>query len=296
MGKRYSKTADVMLNLIVIFLVLLCILPLVLVVGISFTSESGIARNGYTFIPSEFSLDAYRFVWASRKSIINAYSVTILSTVIGTVISVALMALYAYPLSRNDFKYKNFFTFYVFFTMLFSGGIVSWYMICTRLLHLGNSIWGLILPYVMNAWYVVVLRTFFKSSVPEAIIESAKLDGAGEFRIFGQLVLPISVPGIATIALFQTLKYWNDWWLPLNFVTTAKLYNLQFFLQNLLANISDLTNNPDLAQNAAVRFADMPKEGVRMALCLVAMGPILFVYPFFQKYFIQGLTVGAVKG
>ena len=214
---------------------------------------------------------------------------------IGTVISVIVMGLYAYPLSRSDFKFKSFFTFFVFFTMLFSGGLVAWYMVCTNILHLNDKLFGLILPYCMNAWFTLILRTFFKSSVPEAVIESAKLDGAGEWRIFFTLVTPIAVPGIATIALFQTLKYWNDWLLPIYFVSSAKLYNLQFYLQNLLANIDDLKNNPELVSSAA-SLADMPKEGVRMALCVVAMGPILIVYPFFQKYFIQGLTVGAVKG
>lgn len=296
MKGRYNKTVNVLLNGIIILMVISCLVPLILVISISFTSESGITTNGYTLLPSEFSIESYKFIWTSKTMIFNAYKVTIISTVVGTFLSVLVIALYAYPLSRNDFKYKSFFTFFVFFTMLFSGGLVSWYMVCTNMLHLNNKMMGLILPYCMSAWYVIIMRTFFRTAVPDSIIESAKLDGAGEYRIFFKLVMPISVPGIATIALFQTLRYWNDWWLPLNFVTTAKLYNLQFFLQNLLANINELTKNPEFASNAAVSLADMPKEGARMALCIVAMGPILIVYPFFQKYFIQGLTVGAVKG
>lgn len=295
MTNRYNKIADILINVVMILLVILCIVPLWLVISVSFTSEAGISNNGYTLFPSEFSLEAYKFLWASRKTIFDAYGVTIITTVAGTIISTIVMLLYAYPLSRADFKYKKIFTFYVFFTMLFSGGLVSWYIVCSKMLKLTDNYAALILPYVMNAWYVLILRTFLKSSVPPALIESAQIDGAGEFRILWQIVVPISTPGIATIALFQTLKYWNDWWLPLNLVTEPDMQNLQIYLQNLLANINDMVNNPEMAQNASYNVANMPSEGIRMALCMVAMGPILIVYPFFQKYFIQGLTVGSVK-
>jgi len=180
--------------------------------------------------------------------------------------------------------------------MLFSGGTVAWYMVCTNVLHLSNTIWSMIVPYLMNAWYVIIMRTFFATSVPSSIIESAKLDGAGEYRILFTLVLPISIPGIATIALFQTLHYWNDWWLPLMFVTEPKLFNLQFLLKNMMSNIQALFENQEYISNSAEQLMNMPREGTRMALCIVVMGPILIVYPFFQKYFIQGLTVGALKG
>lgn len=297
MKSRYSKTANIILNAIIILLCLTCIIPLLLIISISLTSESGIASNGYSLIPSEWGFEAYKFIWQTRASILSAYKVTVLVTVLGTLLSTAVIILYAYPLSRSSFKYKQFFTFYVFFTMLFSGGLVAWYMVCTTVLHLSNTMLALILPYAMNAWYVIIMRTFYKTSVPEALIESAKLDGASEIYTFVKIVIPISVPGIATIALFQTLTYWNDWWLPLNFITEKSLYNLQFLLQNMLANIEDLTKNENFAQNAsAVQLANLPTEGARMALCMVALGPILIVYPFFQKYFIQGLTVGAVKG
>lgn len=293
--KRYNKLADILLNAAMILLVILCIIPLWLVISVSLTSEAGISSNGYTLLPSELSFEAYKFLWESRGPIIDAYKVTIITTVVGTVLSTLIMLLYAYPLSKPDFRYKKFFTFYMFFTMLFSGGLVSWYIVCTKMLNLGDTYAGLILPYVTNAWYVLILRTFLKSSVPPALIEAAKIDGAGEFRILFRVVVPIAVPGIATIALFQTLKYWNDWWLALNFITSPKMQNLQIYLQNLLANISDMANNPDMAANASFNVANMPSEGVRMALCIVAMGPILIAYPFFQKYFIQGLTVGSVK-
>lgn len=295
MNQRYSKAANIAINAVCVIMALMCILPLILVISISLTSEAGIVNHGYTFFPSEFSLDAYKYIWNVKDSIISAYKITILTTVMGTLISVLVISLYAYALSRPNLIGKKFFTFYVFFTMLFSGGLVSWYMICTQLLHIQNTIWALILPYTMNAWYVIILRTFYNTSVPEAMIESARIDGAGEILIFFKMVIPIAVPGIATIALFQTLTYWNDWWLAINLITEPKMYNLQIYLQNLLANVENLKNSADVA-TANTAVAEMPAEGTRMALCIVATGPILIVYPFFQKYFIQGLTVGAVKG
>ncbi len=295
MNQRYSKAANIAINAVCVIMALMCILPLILVISISLTSEAGIVNHGYTFFPSEFSLDAYKYIWNVKDSIISAYKITILTTVMGTLISVLVISLYAYALSRPNLIGKKFFTFYVFFTMLFSGGLVSWYMICTQLLHIQNTIWALILPYTMNAWYVIILRTFYNTSVPEAMIESARMDGAGEILIFFKMVIPIAVPGIATIALFQTLTYWNDWWLAINLITEPKMYNLQIYLQNLLANVENLKNSADVA-TANTAVAEMPAEGTRMALCIVATGPILIVYPFFQKYFIQGLTVGAVKG
>ena len=270
------------------------LVPIILVVSISFTSEAGVVSHGYTFWPSEFTLDAYKYVFSGGKTIARAYGVTIFNTVVGASLSTLISAMFAYGLSKKDFRLRKFFTFYIFFTMLFSGGTVSWYIICTKWLHLSNTILSMILPYLMNAWNVIILRTFFISSIPDGIVESAKLDGAGEFRIFFQLVLPISLPGIATIALLQTLTYWNDWWLPLLFVDEPKLQNLQFLLQNMMNNIQKMSEASQYG--AVVSNEKIPTEGARMALCVIAAGPILFVYPFFQKYFIKGLTVGAIKG
>ncbi|MDD6215121.1 MAG: carbohydrate ABC transporter permease [Firmicutes bacterium] len=267
-----------------------------LVFSISFSSEESIAEIGYALIPKSWSLVAYRYILMSYEKVVNAYLVTIFTTVVGTIISVSVIALYSYAISRNSFKYKKFFTFYIFFTMMFSGGLVAWYMICTSVLHINNTIWGLILPSVMSPWYVIVLRSFFVSSVPNAIIESGKLDGAGEFRIFVQLVLPISLPGLATIALFTTLGFWNDWWLPMILNTNPKLYNLQFLLQSMMKNIELMNQSEAYRANAGKELANIPTDSMRMALCVIALGPILIVYPFFQKYFIQGLTIGAIKG
>lgn len=291
-----KNTFQIVMSGLFIFLALICVIPVVLVIITSLTEQSAIANNGYSFFPQRWSFEAYRYIWSSaRHTIFRAYVVTIFTTVLGTVIGVLIVALYAYPLSRNDFKYRNLFAFFSFFTMLFSGGMVSWYMICANVLKLSNTIWALIVPSVMNSWYVVILRTFFSTSIPSALIESAKIDGAKEYTILFKVVLPLSLPGIATIALFFTLSFWNDWYNSLMFITDEKLRNLQFLLQSMLSKIQML-NEADGNVYMTESLANVPTDNVRMALCMVAAGPILVVYPFFQKYFIRGLTVGAVKG
>lgn len=286
--------ADIILYAVFIILAAMCIYPILLVIGISFSDESAISTYGYQMIPKIPSLKAYEYIISSKDTILKSYGVTIFNTVVGTAISVLCVSLYAYPLSRKDVKYRKFFLFMSFFTMLFSGGLVASYMVNVNILHLKNTVWSMILPYVFSAWNVILMRSFFQMSIPPAIIESAKIDGAGEFLILFKLVMPLSVPGIATIALFSTLGYWNDWWLPLLYITNKELYNLQFLLQSMITKIQELSNNSAIMNSVAL-LSDVPKEGSRMALCIIATGPILIVYPFFQKYFIQGLTVGAVK-
>lgn len=285
---------NILLDIIFLLIAVMCIYPVLLVIGVSFTDESALADFGFKVIPKVWSLDSYRYIVSAGGTIMRAYGITAFVTITGALTSTFVVALYAYPLSRKDFAYRKIFMFMAFFTMLFSGGVVSWYMICTNMLHLKNTVWALILPYVMNAWHVIVMRSFFSMSIPSAIIESAKIDGAGEWKIFFRLVLPLAVPGLATIGLFATLTYWNDWTLPLYFITEPKMYNLQFLLQSMISNIQMLTENSALMGSTNL-LANVPKEGARMALCIIATGPILIVYPFFQKYFIQGLTVGAVK-
>jgi len=292
--KRKISIGDAIIYFIFILFALACIYPLLVVLGVSFTDESAIAEYGFNAIPKVFSLDSYRYIISSKETILRAYGVTIFVTVVGTIISTLVVALYAYPLSRKDFKYRKIFTFIAFFTMLFSGGTVAGYMVTTGMLHLKNSIWVLILPYVMNAWHVIVMRSFYSMSIPNAIIEAAQIDGATEYQIYFKIIMPLSLPGLATIALFATLTYWNDWWLPLLYITEPSKYNLQYLLQSMISNIQNLTENS--AQMGSTNLlANVPKEGARMALCIIATAPILFVYPFFQKYFIQGLTVGSVK-
>ncbi len=293
---RAGKTANIILHIIFILMTVMCLFPLLLVLSISFSSNSSIMEYGYSIIPKEFSLEAYEYILETPITIIRAYGITIFNTVAGTFLSTLVIALFAYPLSRNDFKFRKAFTYYLLVTMLFSGGTVSWYIVCSNVFHLSNTIWAMILPYLMNAWYVIIMRTFFKTNVPFSIIESGQLDGANEYIIFFKLVIPISLPGIATIALFQALAFWNDWWLPIMFIVKPELYNLQFLLQRMMQNIQQLNENARYMASAADELVNIPTEGARMALCIIAMGPILIAYPFFQKYFIQGLTVGSVKG
>mgnify|MGYP001038190520 FL=1 len=293
---KAGKKANIVLHIIFILMTIACLFPLLLVLSISLSSSKSIMDYGYSIIPKEFSLEAYKYILSTPITIVRAYGVTIFNTVVGTALSTLIIGLFSYPLSRPDFKFKKVFTYYILITMLFSGGTVSWYIVCSNVFHLSNTIWAMILPYLMNAWFVIIMRTFFKTNVPYSIIESGQLDGANEYIIFFKLVLPISLPGIATIALFQALIYWNDWWLPIMFIVKPELYNLQFLLQRMMQNIQQINENAKYMSSASDQLMNIPSDGARMALCIIAMGPILFVYPFFQKYFIQGLTVGSVKG
>ena len=290
-----GKKFNVVLHIIFVIMAACCLFPILLTLSISLSSNKAIVEHGYSLIPKEFSLESYKFIFMDSTRIFRAYGVTIFNAVVGATLSVMIIAHVAYPLSRPDFKLRKPITYFILFTMLFNGGQVASYMVITTIYHLQNTIWVMIIPCIMSPWYVVVLRTFFKTGVPTAIIESGKLDGAGELRILWQLVFPIALPGIATIALFQVLMYWNEWNLPLLYIVDPKLYNLQFLLQQMMQNIQQINENPEFAVQASAGMADIPTEGARMALCFVAMGPILVTYPFFQKYFIQGLTVGSVK-
>lgn len=290
-----GKKFNIVLHIVFTIMAACCLFPILLTLSISFSSNKSIVEYGYSLIPKEISLESYKFIFMDPTRILRAYGVTIFNVVVGTTLSVMVIAHVAYPLSRADFKLRKPITYFILFTMLFSGGQVASYMVITTMYHLQNTIWVMIVPVLMSPWYTVVLRTFFKTGVPIAIIESGKLDGAGELRILWQLVFPIALPGIATVALFQVLLFWNEWNLPLLYIVDSRLYNLQFLLQQMMQNIQQLNENPEFATQASAGMAEIPTEGARMALCFVAMGPILVTYPFFQKYFIQGLTVGSVK-
>ncbi|WP_438434743.1 carbohydrate ABC transporter permease [Gorillibacterium sp. sgz500922] len=280
-----------------------CVLPLLLVIIVSFTDENSILRNGYSFLPSHMTTFAYEFLFKDWHQLVHSFEISLFVTVVGTIISLFVMALYAYPISRPDFPHRNFFSFFMFFTMLFNGGLVPWYLVYTRMLHLKDNIWVLIIPLLVSAFFIMIMRTFFANTIPGALIESAKIDGAGEFRTFLQIVLPLSLPVLATVALFQTLGYWNDWFLSMIFIsmpdgTHLQNVNLQYLMYKTMLDIQFLTSNPTAlaAIAAAGGNVSIPQESVRMAMAVVGIGPIAFAYPFFQKYFIQGLTVGAVKG
>ncbi|RKP48726.1 carbohydrate ABC transporter permease [Cohnella endophytica] len=276
----------------------ICVLPLILVIMVSFSDEKLVLINGYKFWPEKFSTGAYDFLISDWVSIVRSYGVSIFVTVVGTLIALLTMALYAYPISRQDFKHRKIFSFIMFFTLLFNSGLVPFYLLYTQGFHLRDTIWVLMIPYFVQPFYVLILRTFFTNSVPPALMESAKIDGAGEWRIFLQIVLPLSLPVLATVGLFCTLLYWNDWFMSLLFINQDSLVSIQFKMYKALLDITFLSANSTaysaiLAQNPDFQ---LPTETVTMAMAVVGIGPIVFAYPFFQRFFVKGLTVGAVKG
>lgn len=292
--KQKRKISTLVIHLCLILFCTCCIIPLLLVFSISLTPETLIAENGYQLFPKAYTLQAYRYIFTTTFSLYSSYAVTIFVSVVGTIMSLTLTALVAYPLSRADLKYKNAIAMYLFFTMLFNGGLVPTYILITKYLHLKNTIWVLILPMLVGAWNVMLMRNFFSSCVPYSIIEAAKIDGAGEFSTFWRIVVPISKPAFATVGLFVILAYWNDWWLALLYIDERSLMPLQYTLQSILLNIQILLNNINVqTQN---RVMEIPSESARMALCILAIGPIILAYPFFQKYIVKGMTIGAVKG
>ena len=292
---RISKKANTILSIVFLLWALACVLPLILVVVVSFSSEQSIFENGYSFFPSEWSLDAYEFFFKLGDQLIRSYGITIFVTVVGTLFSLSITATFGYVLSRKDYAYNRLFTLLMLFTMLFNGGIVATYMVNTQLLGLGDSIWSLILPMSLNAFYVIVLRTFYKS-IPIEIIEAARIDGAGEFKTFFRIVLPLSKPGLATIGLFTTIAYWNDWFLGMLYIVDQKKYPVQTLLWSMQNSLEFMKQSSANALEYAEMAANAPTDSGRMALTVLVVLPILLAYPFFQKYFVKGLTVGGVKG
>jgi putative aldouronate transport system permease protein len=251
---------------------------------------------GYSLFPRNLSLESYKYIFKNIGVILRAYGVTMLVTVVGSTLSLIIISLYAYPISRKDFKYRGTFTFIVFLTMLFNGGLVPWYMVYVNVLHINDTLMALILPYLMTPLYVLIMRTFFMTSIPEGIIEAAKIDGAGELQTFVRIVLPLAKPALATIGLFNVLTYWNDWYAPLLFINNEKLFNLQYLMYRVDKAILYLSNNAGSINNATQIMANLPSQTARMAMAVVAIGPIILAYPFFQKYFVEGLTIGSMKG
>lgn len=291
-----SKPTNVGLNILFGILAALCIVPFIFVLIISFTSEQALQANGYRFWPEEWSLGAYKYIFTSGSQIMRSYGITIIVTVLGTLIGLTIMTTYAYALSRKNFAYRKFFTKLIFIPMLFSGGMVASYLVVTKFLGLKNTIWALILPICVSSFHIIILRTFFKTTVPDAVVESAKIDGASEWTLFLKIVLPISLPAIATIALFLTLGFWNDWFNAMLYIDKNSLVPLQYLLIRLETSMEFLANNTvALGTNAVEAAASMPKDTAKMAIVVITTLPIIFAYPFFQKYFVSGLTVGAVK-
>lgn len=290
-----SKRFNGVLNILMFCMALACVLPVILVFIVSVSSEQSIFQNGYSFFPTELSLEAYRFFLKLGDQIIRSYGITIFVTIVGTVFSLVITTMFAYVLSRSDYKYGKVLTFIMLFTMLFNGGLVPSYMVNTQVLNLGNSVWALILPMSLNAFYVIVLRTFFKS-IPMEIIEAAKIDGSGEFSTFVKIVLPLSKPGIATIGLFTMIAYWNDWFLGMLYMMDQEKYPIQTLLWSMQNSLEFMKQSSVNALEYAEMAQNAPTDSGRMALTVLVVAPILLAYPFFQKYFVKGLTVGGVKG
>mgnify|MGYP001026058165 FL=1 len=272
------------------------IIPFIILVASSLTEEASILKDGYAFWPKEFSLAAYEYLFNNSASILRAYGITVFVTVIGTVSSLAITSLLAYALSRRDLPYRNVFAFFVFFTLLFNGGLVPTYLVYTQIFDVKNTIWALIVPgLLMNGFNVLLMRTFFITSIPEPVIESARMDGAGEFRTFFSIILPLSLPILATIGLLQTIGYWNDWFNGLIYITEPSLFSIQNMLNRMLQDIQFLATS-NLGSNTSTAAAQIPTTGVRMAIAVIGVLPILIAYPFFQKYLVKGIALGSVKG
>jgi putative aldouronate transport system permease protein len=284
------------LNVIFIVICGACIFPFILLLISSITDEKAILQNGYSFFPENLSLAAYEYLFKGSNAIFRAYGISIFVTVIGTTVGILMTTLLAYPLSRSDFPIRNYLSFFVFFTILFNGGLVPTYLVYTQIFNMKNTIGALIIPYLLlSGFYVLLAKTFFQNTIPKEVIESAYVDGAGEFRIFFQIIIPLSTPVLATVGLFQLIRYWNDWFNGLIFITDQDLFSLQYLLNKTLLDIQFLSVS-DMGGREGEVLASLPKESVRMAMAVVGVIPILVAYPFFQKFFVKGLTVGAVKG
>lgn len=287
-----TLTFDILNYTIVTLVTIVCLIPFILIISGSLTAEQAIRFNGYSIIPSEFSTAAYGLIFKTPMQIIRAYGVSIFITVAGTALGLMLITMTSYVLSRKDFKYRNALSFFFYFTTLFNGGMVCTYIFYIQYLHLKDSFLALILPAVFNVFYLLIMRTFC-AAVPVALIESAKLDGAGEFKIFFSIVLPLLKSGMATIGLFLALGYWNDWYNAMLYMNNEARYPLQYYLYALMQKTQAMSQ---IASQANIPLADIPSNSLKMAMAVVATGPIVLVYPFVQKYFVAGVTIGSVKG
>lgn len=291
-NKKFHYT----INVIMLFLALFCVLPFFLMFVSSVTDESALVRNGYSFWPEAFSFQAYVHLLAKSNKILSGYIMTVLVTGIGTTASILMTILLAYPLSRKEIPGRNKIMFFVFFTMLFNGGMVPQYMMWSNLFHIKDSIWALILPnLLMNAFYIIMMRTYFATNIQDALLEAARIDGAGEFRILAKIVMPLSKPMIAAVGLMIGLGYWNDWINGLYYITDSKYYSIQNILNRMLADAAFLTSG-SAGSNASELANKIPSVGIKMAVAVIGVLPIMIIYPFVQKNLVKGITIGGVKG
>ena len=294
---KSNKYFQILANFVLILFTVFVITPFILLIMSSITEENTLIRNGYAFFPEKFSLEAYAYIFKNAEKIMRAYGITILVTVVGTCVNVMLSTMIAYPLSIERLPGRRIITFYLFFTMLFSGGLVPTYLMYTNYFHIKNTLWALLIPnFLLSAMNVLLIRTYISTSIPSALFEAAKVDGAGEFVVFFKLVIPLSKPIIVTMGTFAGLGYWNDWTNGLYYLTESKYYSIQNLLNKMITDIQVLSSNSTMASQASSEMAKLPTVGVRMAIAVVAMLPIFVVFPFLQKYFQKGIALGAVKG
>ncbi len=291
---KKEKFANKLITIGLILLALFCVVPIFYILSASLSDEIRLTREGYSLIPRGFSIKAYDYILKSPRAILNAYGVTILVTLAGTVVSLLVTTMLGYTIARKDFKFGRVISFMIFFSMLFNGGLVPTYIMITKYFGLKDTLWALMLPYIILPWHVFLMKGFL-ADIPTSLIEAAKIDGAGEIKSFFRIIVPISKPALATVGLFIAFTYWNDWYQSMLYIDSANINSLQFYLYRIMNNIQYLSTSMQ-AGNITIDIASLPSETARMALCIMAAGPMLVIFPFFQKYFVKGLTVGAVKG
>lgn len=292
-----NRGFQIFAHALMIFIVVCSLAPFVLLLSSSFTDDAALSVHGYSFIPPKFSMDAYDYLFTSSSAIFNAYGVSALVTVCGTLCNLTLTTLFAYPLSRKDLPGRNFFAFFLFFTMLFSGGLVPSYIMWTQTFHIRNTLFALLIPnLLMSAFNVIMMRTYFTANIPDAVIEAARIDGSGEFRILIGIVLPMAAPILATLCLLVGLAYWNDWQNGLYYLTDNKLFSIQVLLQNIQRSLDALKQSAQAGGSVNISTAELPSNSVRMAITVMGVLPIMIIYPFLQRFFVRGIAIGAVKG
>lgn len=296
MMTKSEKRYQIIITSIVLLLVVATICPFVLLFMSSISSESSLIRNGYQFWPKEFSLNAYKYITRNADTIIRAYGLTILTTIVGTFLCLFLTITLAYPLSRKNLKGRRVILLLILLTMLFHGGVVPSYILWVKYLHIKNTFWALVLPnLLLNSFHLILMKNYFENSIPQQIIEAAQIDGAGHLAVLWHVILPMGKPIIATIMMFTILTYWNDWVNPLYFVSDSKMWSLQILLENIMNNIQFLVKNSKVAAQIGLSVSSLPSVSVRMAIAALGILPILILFPFFQKYIVKGISLGALK-
>lgn len=289
-----NKIFRITMNVIMLFLTICCIFPFILLISSSFSSETLLAQHGYSIIPRGFTTAAYEYIWGIKSSIFRAYLMSFIITLIGTPVSIGMTLLFAYPLSRKDLPGRKLISFFLFFTMLFNGGFVPTYLVYSNIFHITDTLAAMIVPYLlMNAFYVIMMRTYIMTNVPIEVLEASMIDGANEFQNLCKIVIPMSKPILGTIGLMSAIAYWNNWTNGIYFIQMKRdLYGIQNYLNSVISNVAFLQTH----SNSGVNAADLPSISIRMALAVIAIIPILIAYPFFQKSFVAGITIGSVKG